>query len=66
MLGPIIGQLLYNALDFEYTFYATALIIFVPFLLVVFTVPNRLNKSAEEREEERQQAQRDQGLEVTT
>jgi MFS family permease len=66
MLGPIIGQLLYNALDFEYTFYATALIILVPFLLVLFAVPNRLNKSAKEREEARQQAQRDQGLEVTT
>ena len=56
MLGPVMGQLLFNALDFEYTFYATALIIFVPFLLVVFAVPNRLNKSAKEREEERQKA----------
>ena len=53
MLGPIMGQLLYNALGFEYTFYATALIISGPFLLVLFSVPNRLNKSAKEREEER-------------
>jgi hypothetical protein len=53
MLGPIMGQLLYNALDFELTFYATALIISVPFTLVLFVVPNRMNKTAKEREEER-------------
>lgn len=46
MLGPIMGQLLYNAFEFEWTFYVTAMIITLPLLLVIITVPNRLNKSA--------------------
>lgn len=53
MLGPIIGQLLYNALGFEFTFYATSLIIAVPAIMVMFTVPNRLNKSRAERDQEK-------------
>ncbi len=53
MMGPIIGQLLFNAFGFEYTFYATALIIAIPLILTLISVPNRLNKSAEEREKEK-------------
>jgi MFS family permease len=53
MLGPVIGQLLYNALDFEYTFYCTAIIIAIPTIWMIFTIPNRMNKSAAEREQER-------------
>jgi MFS family permease len=50
MLGPVIGQVLYNALGFEYTFYCTALIISIPTIWMIFTIPNRMNKSAAERE----------------
>ncbi len=50
MVGPIIGQLLFSAVGFEYTFYYTAVIIAIPFLLVLFVVPNRINLSAAERE----------------
>eukprot|EP00347_Sterkiella_histriomuscorum_P004444 403360434 len=49
MLGPVIGQALYSALDFEYTFYVTTAIIFVPFMLVIFFIPNRINKQVKDQ-----------------
>lgn len=44
MLGPVIGQILYSSLGFEYTFYCTAGIIAIPLLLQIAFIPNRLNK----------------------
>jgi predicted MFS family arabinose efflux permease len=45
MIGPVIGQALYTALDFEYTFYCTSGILCVPLILIIFLVPNKMNRS---------------------
>jgi MFS transporter, ACDE family, multidrug resistance protein len=48
MLGPVIGQLMYNKVGFEKTFYCTAIIISVSLLLQLFLIPRRLNYSVGE------------------
>lgn len=53
MIGPVIGQAVYSAVGFEKTFYYTAGMIAVPSILVILAVPNRLNKSAAEFENEK-------------
>jgi len=37
---------LYNQFEFEKTFYITALIVTIPFILQIFWIPNRFNSSA--------------------
>jgi MFS family permease len=43
MLGPIMGQIIFNAVGFQSTFYVTAGILGVPLLLCIVYVPSRLN-----------------------
>jgi len=46
MLGPVLGQIFYTLLGFEYTFYCTGGVLVLPLILQVIFVPNRLNKSS--------------------
>jgi hypothetical protein len=48
MIGPVIGQLIYNAAGFEKTFYYTAVIISSSLILQLFMIPQRLNQSVAE------------------
>eukprot|EP00347_Sterkiella_histriomuscorum_P005636 403355840 len=58
MLGPVIGQALYTALDFEYTFYCTTGILCMPLILVIFLIPNKMNRSDEDRADSMTSSQR--------
>jgi predicted MFS family arabinose efflux permease len=49
MLGPVVGQIIFSLLGFEFTFYCTALIQAVPSLLQLVFLPNRLNKFRDEK-----------------
>ena len=44
MSGPVIGQLIFNMVGFEQTFYYTALILTIPFIAQIIYVPNTLNR----------------------
>lgn len=48
MIGPVIGQLIYNVAGFEKTFYYTAAIISSSLVLQLFIIPQRLNHSVNE------------------
>ena len=43
MMGPVIGQVLYNLFGYENTFYMTAGILTIPLVLQVFFIPKRIN-----------------------
>lgn len=58
MIGPVLGQLLYNVLGFEYTFYCISGILCIPFILIIFFVPNKLNRSSQERNDSLTSSQR--------
>jgi MFS family permease len=51
MIGPVIGQLIYNIVGFEKTFYCTAIIISGSLILQLFIIPGRLNHSVGEKQE---------------
>jgi predicted MFS family arabinose efflux permease len=43
MLGPVMGQLIFNLVGFERTFYCTAGILAIPFVAQYIFVPSSLN-----------------------
>lgn len=49
MIGPVIGQALFTALNFEKTFYYTSGILLLPLICVIFWIPNKMNRSNEDR-----------------
>ena len=56
MLGPVIGQLIYNVVGFEKTFYCTAIIITGSLILQLFIIPGRLNHSVGENQEQKSES----------
>lgn len=57
MLGPVLGQIFYTALGFERTFYCTAGVLGIPFILQLIYIPNRLNTSSYGGEEDEKNSQ---------
>lgn len=46
MLGPVIGQVIYSQLGFEFTFYCFALLEFLTLIMAMFIIPSKFNSSA--------------------
>jgi hypothetical protein len=45
MFGPVLGSLLYSALDYSMTFYTFSGIVFLGFIQAFFLLPKRLNNT---------------------
>lgn len=55
MGGPILGQVIFSAVGFEKTFYATGLILAMPLVLEILYIPNRINLHNEEETKDESQ-----------
>jgi predicted MFS family arabinose efflux permease len=45
MLGPVLGALIYSALNYRGTFFAFTLVLTLFLILILILLPNRINKS---------------------
>jgi MFS family permease len=51
MAGPVIGQTIFNLVDYEKTFYCSALLVSIPLVLQIFCIPSYLNRGGDDDEE---------------